>query len=312
MPQKMISILMATYNGEAYLSEQLDSLFQQTNQDFELIVQDDCSTDGTAAILKEYENRYPDRMHVFVNVHNSGSAKANFMQLMTECRNDYVMLCDQDDIWKPEKIDISIQAMRGAESQYGKEMPILVHTDLIPVDKNLTPIAPSFRKMEQIRFGVPLRQLLVQNSVTGCTVLFNRALAEHVTAVPDMILMHDWWLALLAAALGKIIPLPNEQTVLYRQHNSNQLGAVKTFSFSYFKVRFDDPGYAKRLRIGTYRQAGALKEIYGKYLPKEMRDMLAAYSNSENRRKLERGITLIRYGIYKHTLPRIVGQLLNA
>jgi glycosyltransferase involved in cell wall biosynthesis len=218
---------MATYNGEQYIKEQLDSIFRQTQNCFHVVVCDDCSTDATWEILREYASRHPGEITLSQNKVNRGGAAKNFLDMISQYRHSYVMLCDQDDIWKPDKIALSLAAIQKEEKRIGAHTPILLHTDLEVVDARLHTIAKSFVTRENI---VPdlysLEAQTIQNTVTGCTVMMNRALVDLVR-MPGYCMMHDWWLGLIASAFGRRLFLPR-QTVLYRQHGQNSIGSTNT------------------------------------------------------------------------------------
>ena len=188
----MITILMAAYNGGRYVAEQIESLLRQTEQDFVLRVRDDCSTDDTYSILCGYAAKYPGKIFVERNPENSGGAKWNFLQLTAAYQDDYVMLCDQDDVWLPNKIELSLQAMRAAEKQRGSQTPILVHTDLRVIDDQMHVIGESLNEMLGLyteNGSLPLQT--IQNTVTGCTAMYNRAFAQLVR-IPRFCIVHDW------------------------------------------------------------------------------------------------------------------------
>ena len=139
---------------------------------------------------------------------------------------DYVMFCDQDDVWHPDKVRLTLRLMEQVETDLS--LPVLVHTDLRVVDGELREMDPSFQHYSGLDGHRPsLPQLLVQNVVTGCTVMINRSFGA--AGLPpggggDM-LMHDWWLALIAAAMGRAVFL-DRATIDYRQHGGNVVGAM--------------------------------------------------------------------------------------
>ena len=225
-----ISVLMATYNGGKYIKEQLDSLQAQSYEKWTLYIRDDCSTDNTTNILKEYQNREP-RIHLLPSSTTNIGALGNFNRLMSNASGKYFMFCDQDDIWLPDKIKETVDLMKNSEDRYGKDFPILIHTDCSVIDSDRRLVAPSFMQYQHMKHEKqnPLRVLLTQNFVTGCTVMINKSLLNACLPVPSQALMHDWWIALVAAAAGKICYLP-QKTMLYRQHGKNVAGAKKLFS----------------------------------------------------------------------------------
>jgi len=273
----MISILMATYNGETYLRQQIESLLNQTRQDFVLYVCDDCSTDGTYRILLGYAEQYPDRIKVYQNSQNSGDAKWNFLGMMLRHQDDYVMLCDQDDVWQPDKIELSLAAVQEREKAVGRQTPVLMHTDLYVVDEELRIINPSLNYMLglSMKFGTMASQV-IQNTITGCTSMYNRALAELIKA-PSFCIMHDWWLGLIVTAFGQKVYLP-QATMMYRQHGRNAIGAKQVRSLAYIVRRMLHVRDIRAQLDATYRQAAAFLQEYGAQLSAGQREFLQEYS----------------------------------
>lgn len=221
-----VAILLATYNGETYLDEQIRSLVGQAYGDLSIIIRDDQSTDRTPAIIARWAAAEPKRIRVVSDGLGNLRSTANFSRLMEVCDAPYFAFCDQDDVWLPNKIDLLITEMQRLEDEFGPAMPILVHSDLTVVDSDLHEIAPSFfRHMNaDLTKGRRLDHLIFNNIVTGCALLGNRSLLELARPVPAGIEVHDWWLALVAASCGVLRTIP-EPTVLYRQHGGNLIGA---------------------------------------------------------------------------------------
>lgn len=219
-----IDILMATYNGEKYLAAQIDSIMGQSFQNFQLFIRDDCSTDATPKIIKEFTKKFPSKIISLPAERNLGII-ANFSALMEASESPYIMLSDQDDIWEKDKIEKTIAEMSALEKCHGSEIPLLVHTDLRVVDHNLQLIDPSFWRHMKLTpdSSHTVQKLILQNVVTGCSMLMNKKLLEMSLPIPKEAMMHDWWLALVAAAFGKISCVKTP-TILYRQHNNNALG----------------------------------------------------------------------------------------
>jgi len=235
LPNPGVAILLPTYNGEKYLAEQLDSLIVQSYQKLIIIIRDDGSSDGTVQVIHSYQARFPDRFHIIENDGRNLGASNNFSFLMhyvlahkeeLGLKKAYMMFCDQDDIWADKKVELEMQTMGMAEAD-GADIPILIHSDLQVISDSGTQIAESFMhyqglEKEQNKFG----QILFCNLVTGCTALINESLAIRSLPIPETAIMHDWWLALVASAFGKLV-LINQPLVEYRQHITNTLGAVK-------------------------------------------------------------------------------------
>lgn len=222
-----VDILIATYNGEKFLSEQLQSILEQTHQNIRIIVRDDNSADGTRQLIETFCRNHPNKITLLPRDKNLG-IKGNFSALMEQADADYVMLSDQDDKWMPDKVEKTLKKMLEVEKKRPSGCPILIHSDLVVVDKDLKTLEPSFWCHSNLRpkSCSALNRLLVQNIVTGCTAMINKPLLKLALPIPKEAVMHDWWLGLVAAAFG-CIDLINESTVLYRQHGNNAVGAKK-------------------------------------------------------------------------------------
>ena len=237
--EKQILILLAAYKGGRFIRPMVDSILAQDVGGWKLILSDD--GEDTAPILQEYADRYPDRITHYRSGRRFGSAQKHFMHLLEQFGDqaDYVMFCDQDDVWHPDKVRLTLRLMEQVETD--PSLPVLVHTDLRVVDGQLREMDPSFQHYSGLdghRLSLP--QLLVQNVVTGCTVMINRSLARlacRPVEEGDM-LMHDWWLALIAAAMGRAVFL-NRATIDYRQHGGNVVGAKDPRSAGYVLQKLD-------------------------------------------------------------------------
>ena len=219
-----IDILLATYNGEKYIREQIDSILNQTYKNIKLIISDDCSSDNTVNILKEYEQK-DDRIEVYVQKQNLGVVK-NIEFLLKQVKNNYYMLSDQDDIWLPEKVEKSFQKLIEEKSD-------LVFGDLEIVDRNLETMYDSFgdfmlltRKINKYINTDKLNYLY--NCVTGCTILAKKETLVKILPLPNSskYLIHDHWIGLMVSIYGKVSYIP-EKYIKYRQHGNNQVGTEK-------------------------------------------------------------------------------------
>lgn len=277
----MIDVCLTTYNGEKYVKEQIESILSQLPENANLLVSDDCSTDGTLNLLKEYP------IKILKNVVNRGIL-GNFSSVLEAATGDYIFLSDMDDVWLPGKIEKSLQTMYELEKRHGKDHPILVHTDLHVVDAQLQSIHPSYWKFSKIHpaKGQTFPRLLAQNCVTGCTMLVNRALLNKALPVPQEAVMHDWWLALVAVAFGTIEAIP-EATILYRQHQSNDTGAKRLG--------------VKKKNVEKAKQAQALAFLERYNVHRELlEDFLCTFSCSPWK-KMQ---LMARHGFYKHGFLR--------
>ncbi|MDO4731239.1 MAG: glycosyltransferase family 2 protein, partial [Clostridia bacterium] len=176
----MVDILMATYNSEKYIKEQLDSILSQTIANWRLVIRDDCSSDNTLEILKAYEAKYPEHIFVHQAKTNSGGADKNFFELINYALYDYVMFCDQDDVWENNKVELSLKKILALEQQYGN-IPLLVHCDAKVVDDELNLISNSLFDFEQLsKTNTSINKLIAQNNVTGCTMMVNKTLLDMI------------------------------------------------------------------------------------------------------------------------------------
>ena len=200
-----IEVVMATWNGSRFVEEQLDSLFSQSFRDFRLTVRDDASTDSTLEIVEKYRSRYPDRIVVQRN-HARMGACATFGLLLQHSDASYVAFCDQDDVWRNDKLDISFRAMQTVERKYGINTPVLVFSDMALMEEDRTVIAPSLWKMAHVNPArSTLGTMLAQNLVSGCTALFSKSKSQldseedtrYQARRPCTMLGWAWWLPLL-------------------------------------------------------------------------------------------------------------------
>lgn len=239
---KTIAILMATFNGEKYLAEQIDSLLAQTYQDWHLYIHDDGSKDKTIDIINAYIGKYPDRI-TLLEYPSQGSACRNFLSMLERVEAPYYMFCDQDDIWISDKIEKSMQAIQTVEKRYG-DIPVVVHTDLRIIDCNKNILRESFFNFANIHpERIKHYQEYVQNVVTGSTMLFNRkARASSLRVSACSATMHDAWVTLRAVADGGVRFTIFEPLVCYRQHAENVLGAQdgRRFTLSYRLSHFSE------------------------------------------------------------------------
>lgn len=220
-----VSVALCTFNGALYLREQLDSLLRQTSRPTELVLSDDGSSDASVNIVTEFARAVGMRL-VVAPTHTQLGVAQNFGLALSLCSRQYVALSDQDDVWLPDKLATALAAMHEGEARYGTSCPLLVHSDLTVVSADLRPISSSFMRSEGLCNPSPhdaLTILLTQNFATGCTMLVNRPLLECALPIPKEAVVHDWWLALVAASCGHVLYV-DQPTIMYRQHESNAIG----------------------------------------------------------------------------------------
>lgn len=218
-----IDILLATYNGQQYLREQLDSILSQSYSNFRLLISDDLSVDSTREILAEYVEK-DKRIIVFNQEKNLGVVK-NFEFLLKKVESKYYMFSDQDDIWKENKIEKSIQTLEETNSD-------LVYTDLEVVDEKLNVTYESYWKLKGIYNKIKkynnFESLYLNNFVTGCTMLSKKELIKEVLPLPNTskFVLHDYWIPLILSQKYKITYI-EEPLIKYRQHKNNKVGSKK-------------------------------------------------------------------------------------
>lgn len=254
---KKILVLLASYNGERYLPEQIDSLLCQKNVDISILVRDDGSSDGTQAMLEQYQTE--GKLRWYTGVHkNVQKSFFDLMQKASELDADYYAFCDQDDVWDEDKLSIAAQRLDQVEP--GK--PSLYYCGQRLVDGEL-----NFLSDHELNPYRSLQTRFVLSDFAGCTGVFNRALLNEVVKYePAYLLMHDTWILKVCLCLGGTVvvdPLPHMR---YRQHGGNTVGLgrslpaycrqVKQYLFAYKvepQMRELTRGYGDRM-VSPYRE----------------------------------------------------------
>lgn len=297
--EPLVHILLATYNGEKFIHEQIESIISQTHNNWRLVARDDGSLDNTLSILLEYSLK--DNRIIVIDQKGlpTGSASGNFSKLLNYAltvESDYFALADQDDVWLPFKLQRHIEILEGLNC---KTFPLLLHSDLKVVSDNLSPISESFIEFSNLKINESLmkQNLLTKNSVTGCTCIFNKSLINDSLPFPATIIMHDWWLALVAAYRGRIV-FDDQASMLYRQHRLNSVGA-KSFKLhtNLFKRHFWKKVFATQKEFKMLvKQIKALSEHLQKVCHADKQDAIAINSIVNN---IE-GSWLSKYRAYKY------------
>jgi len=309
-----VEVLLATYNGERFLREQVESILSQSYARLRVLARDDASSDGTVELLAGYAERWPKRFRVMEAGEATGSAKGNFLRLMRAATGEYICFADQDDVWLPDKVRLSVEAMRGLEERHGRETPLLVFTDLRVMDEELRMISESMWAWSGVdpRNAHRLERLLGQNVVTGCTAMMNRPMLELARRIPEAATMHDRWIGLLAASMGAV-EVVREGTVLYRQHGANVIGAPsedRTVWGTAVRARSSED--RRRERWLSEMQAEALLRVHGGEMGVRSRAVLRAYllSGRSGSRFVRVGLTM-RYGFFRTGFVRNLATLLD-
>lgn len=313
----MITIIMAVYNGQEYIREQLESLKDQTYTEWRLVIRDDRSSDKTAEIVKKFSDEVEQEVIFKVNEKPSGSAKNNFAFLINDAKeSDYVMFCDQDDIWKKDKIEITFNKMKQAEERYGRDFPLLVHGDVEVIDENGNINADSMFEMSHINADSKLPQILIQNHVTGCTMMCNKKLIAGISeyASSEYIIMHDYLAALYASVFGKIEVI-KKPLLSYRQHSGNSVGAKNNNNPVYLLKRLANGRKSYKEAMETSRnQVKFFVEIYRKELAAEKYceeyELMSGYASLGSRAKLYRIMFYKKNHIWKNGTIRKIMQVI--
>lgn len=281
----MITVLVAAYQGEKYLEEQLDSILAQTLKDINIVISDDGSTDGTWELTRRYVSQYPGQVRCLRHIQGDGQCgatginpvAANFFWLLSQAKGDYILLSDQDDVWRKDKAECMLFHMKRAEKRWGRETPILLYSDARVVDQDLNQIARSFLKYQNIDpKRTSLNEILVENPATGGAMMFNAALHTYLKKEPEQCMMHDWWIALTASCFGRI-KCVREPLYDYRQHGNNMLGARKTGSVEDIRQRLRRGEQVREQYDRMFAQAASFLNCYESRLSKRQVDMLQEY-----------------------------------
>ena len=301
MDSPSIDVLLATYNGARYLRPQIESVLNQKEVSFRVLVRDDGSVDETPAVIEHYKRLRPERI-----VHLGGSDNlgviGNFAHLLGEATAPYVALCDQDDIWEPHKLRILLETMHDLEERHGIDTPLLVHCDLRVVDEALRERHSSYWRFAGVypsRSSLP--RLLLKNTIAGCASLANKALVRLALPVPRAALMHDYWLALVACAAGHVGAV-EEPLMLYRQHERNTIGA-RPYNWRSFVDRIAD-GLAHWDLSALRRQAAALSERCHELMTAENRALIDDFVDLPRRNWIGQRWFLLHHGIVMPGLMR--------
>lgn len=262
-----VAILMCTWNGERHLGAQLESIAKQTHANWTLWVSDDGSTDGTAGILRNFMARNPTRNVFPVNGPRQGFAE-NYMSLVrrAEIKTDFVAFCDQDDVWLPHHLEVSVRALQ----QRSHRAPALHCARTQYIDEQGMPIGESRRLPSSCSFP----GALAQNFCSGNTMVLNAGAHDLLRQAPLAdVSAHDWLACLLVSGAGGAVTCGADVHVQYRQHARNSMGENRSLRAKWLRV--------KQLQTGTLRrwtdQNIRILSLYERILTPQNRDVLRRF-----------------------------------
>lgn len=304
MKKAKVGIVLASFNGKDYIKEQIESILNNTYQNWNLYIYDDGSTDGSIELVKSYVKQYKGKIQLIINEENKG-VKRNFLEGMVCCDHSYVMFCDQDDIWYTDKIELTLRRMYEGEKREGKGVPRVVFTDAKVVSQSKKELSSSFHKSNHLNTKkLDLPHLLMENKMMGCTSMVNRALVNKMAFLPEYCKMHDWWIILIGCAFGAVEYI-DKPTMLYRQHTGNVIGDQKFIS--YVRRRITSMKQQKKALEETFLQAKEFYHIYRYQLPSEKRLLLKTFYEIPTTNWLERRLILLQFHFFKSGLLRNIG-----
>lgn len=279
MSSPVVTVVMSTYNGARHLPAMLASLGGQERRPDRLVLRDDGSRDGSQAIVADWAARESIALQI-VTGPNLGAARSFLAAIAEAAPADVTLLADQDDVWLPDKIARAVAHLPAA----GDALPTLYAARQQIVDETLAPM-----RLSPVPRHLSINSAVCENVLTGCTMAFNRPLADLLRrGVPARVPMHDWWIYLLAAATGAVI-FDAQPTMLYRQHSQNVIGAAPTGIAAAI-------ARARTLRDAPTRQRSdqlrALLALHAAHLTPEARALVAPLADARTsfRTRLRAGL----------------------
>lgn len=305
---------MCTYNAQKYLEEQLQSIADSTVKDFVIHIFDDGSTDKTLEVIKSFQRKHSDcNIKCEVNENNLGAWR-NFLVGVQKVGNkiiddDYIMLSDQDDIWKDDKISLTYNAMKMLEKEYGKDKPLLVSTDVTLIDEDKNILSKSYAARNNFNTShTDLPHALMENHVQGCTIMINKTLADAVTEIPYVATMHDAWLSLIAISLGHIAYL-NKQTMYYRDISSSVTGHNKTYRED-LKSKWLTLNKQRQIVLAPIPMYKEFIRIYGHELQEEDMEAFNAYIGLDSNGFIRKRYDIVHMRLWKTGFMRNAGLMM--
>jgi glycosyltransferase involved in cell wall biosynthesis len=308
-----IDILLATYNGAAFLAEQLASLIAQDYPNFGILIRDDGSTDNTPNIIADWEQKHPDIIKVLHDGQRNLGATGNFNALMLASEAPYIAFSDHDDYWLPHKLSTQLTALQNLENG-DPTVPAFVFCDLKYCDAQLKVIHPSLIKKDKLNPDkTQTHRLLMQNVPYGCAMMLNRSLLLAATPIPVKALLHDHWLALAASLIGRIAFVP-EALILHRVHTSNASrasSAHKKEASAELGSKVNNKNFHNYLFKQTAQAKALLNHFEGK-ISTEQRKLLEDFVLLETTSGWKRKQILLKNRFFKNTFTHTLKLILRA
>lgn len=304
----MIEIVLAAYNGGRYIGSQIDSILSQTCTDWRLTIRDDGSDDDTVRICQEFVARHPEKIFLLVDGNRRLKVAGNFNELLSHSSGDYIMFCDQDDVWLPHKVEKTLAAMRSLESEYGKTAPALVHTDSQYVDENLQLIAHSALHYVNRKPNPSLNRLCMELPIFGHAVMINRRLKDIGGRIPDGFVSWDWWFPLVAVVFGHI-RFVDEPLVLWRRHGKTVSHSQKHKLSNYLSKSLAD--HHRRISI-SFQQCEIFYQEFGTRMNPKQVAFFSSVSRIRRSNWAMRRFLVLRHRLFKTGILKTAGVFISA
>ncbi|AMY12963.1 Putative glycosyltransferase EpsE [Luteitalea pratensis] len=304
----MVDVLLAAYNGERHIGQQIESLLSQTYPHWRLRIRVDGGTDNTLQICRNFADRVPDKIQVLEDDLGNVGVLRSFNRLLASREAPYVMFCDQDDLWLPQKIELTVAAMRQLEQEVGASTPILVHTDSVIVDEHLQQIAPSALKFSHRKPYSGLGRACMELSLYGHQVMLNDPLIKLSGSIPEGFVSWDWWFPLVAMTFGRVHRIDKSMT-LWRRHREVLSHNKKHAPSTYARMRLSD--CRRKVHISLH-QCEMFLDRFRDQLPPTRLAFFEGVAKIRGANFLMRRLLIIRYRLFKTGLLKTFGVLLGA
>ncbi len=309
----MIYIIMCVYNGEKYIKEQIESILHNSITDWRLYISDDGSTDRTYELAAGYAKAYPQKIILTTHI-NAADPSIHFLEKIRDVSmkmqaDDFIMLCDQDDIWYNNKIELTLEHMNHLVVKNSNKKPLLVCTDVEVVNEKKEQLAESFRRM--IHYSIKkldTAHLLMEHKAQGCTIMINKVLADKIRQLPQVITKHDMWLEMIAVTMGKV-DYVDEPTMAYRRHAEQYTAGEMRF----WKMVVEQLKHMKEQKYMVYGLAPQTKEflrIYGQELDGEHKELVETFATLEQQGFWQKRYNIIKYHMWKTGVIRNIGMMI--